>query len=255
MPSAISIVGRTFAGRRARLSLTSGNGGRVTIATDRHRPVPLSPVEVSVRDHFVYLGHRPAIRHVEHLFSALYGLAIFDVRIRLDGREVPFFDGSSVALVHALNSRFRPRPGPGLTIGRKLVVRSGRSFLKYEPKPVHQLVVDMVLKHGLIGRQRLRLAITPRTYAREIASARTFLFTTVRDPRLKKLPPYGFAVTAAGVIGREPARYPDEAVRHKILDLLGDLYVLGVRLCGTITGYNTSHILNHKLVREIHKYR
>jgi len=200
MPSTVRILGRTFTGHRARLTFTTSNGGSVTVAGDGQRPVPLSPSAVSVRRHFVYLGRRSPIKHVEHLFSALYGLKIFDVGIQLDGREVPFFDGSSAALVQALRLRFRPHSGPVYSIGQTLAVRLGRSFLKYEPQPVRRLIVDMVLEHRLIGRQRLCLPITLRTYAREIAPARTFVFTTVRDPRLKKLPPYGFAVTAAGVI-------------------------------------------------------
>jgi UDP-3-O-acyl-N-acetylglucosamine deacetylase len=64
------------------------------------------------------------------------------------------------------------------------------------------------------------------------------------DPRLRDLPPYGFGITRDRVYAREPLRYPDEAVRHKILDLLGDLYVLQGRLSGRITARNTSHWLN-----------
>jgi UDP-3-O-acyl-N-acetylglucosamine deacetylase len=219
------------------------NGGR------RPRTFKLELNNIAVENHLVHLGRKPRIRVVEHLFSALYGLNLFRCRIDLDHYELPFFDGSSRTFVRVLDKFARSRPAA--IRGRAAMVYRGRSFLTYRPEPRDKLLVDMTLRHSFIGLQRIKLAITPLSYKREIASARTFVFTDTRDKRLKKLPPYGFAVTKQGVFSSLPPRFPDEAVRHKVLDLLGDLFVLGGRLVGTITGYNTSHALNYILAGKL----
>ncbi len=253
MPEPINIAGRTLTGRLSRLLLTAGNG-TAALAAGKTPPVVITPHAIKIQNHFVYLNCNPPIKHVEHLFSALYGLRIFSVLIHLNSRELPFFDGSCAPFVRALAGRMPARCRPLRSLARPFKIQAGGSFLGYEPQPARHLIVDMCLEHRWLGCQRLRLPITPRTYRREIAPARTFAFASLRDPRLVKLPPYGFAVTARGIISRQPLRYPDEAVRHKILDLLGDLYVLGIPLAGTIRGYNTSHRLNHLLVRKMAEF-
>lgn len=253
MSESIIIVGRTLTGRRARLLLTTGNGTAV-MAAGKTNPAVITPRSIKIQNHFVYFGRDPAIKRVEHLFSALYGLRIFSVIIHLTGQEMPFFDGSSAPFVRMLAGRLPARRHPLRSLSRPFKIHSDRSFLCYEPQPARRLIVDVSLEHRWLGCQRLQLPITPRTYQKEIAPARTFAFTSLRDPRLVKLPPYGFAVTARGIFSRQPIRYPDEAVRHKILDLLGDLYVLGIPLAGTIRGYNTSHRLNHMFVRKMMEF-
>jgi UDP-3-O-acyl-N-acetylglucosamine deacetylase len=109
----------------------------------------------------------------------------------------------------------------------------------------------MVLSHAYIGSQRIVCTLSPQFYTKEIAPARTFVFTNEDDPRLKNLPPYGIGITKNGIRAVTPLRFPDEPVRHKLLDLLGDLYVLKRNLYGRITGRNTSHRINLEFVRRL----
>jgi UDP-3-O-[3-hydroxymyristoyl] N-acetylglucosamine deacetylase len=251
MRTSVAVAGRTLSGRRSRLAIARSRDLTINLRNGSRRPrtIKLALNNITVENHLVHLGRKPRIRVVEHLFSALCGLNLFRCRIDLNCYELPFFDGSSRTLARALDKLARSRPAA--IRGRAAEVHCGRSFLTYRPEPRDKLLVDMTLRHSFIGVQRIKLAITPASYKREIAPARTFVFTDVRDNRLKKLPPYGFAVTKQGVFSTSPLRFPDEAVRHKVLDLLGDLFVLGGRLVGTITGYNTSHELNYSLAEKL----
>jgi UDP-3-O-[3-hydroxymyristoyl] N-acetylglucosamine deacetylase len=255
MRSRITVAGRTLSGLPARLIVARGTGLKINLMNDGQRPrtIAVGMDNIRVKDHLVHLGPRPLVRCVEHLFSALYGMNFFAVQIDLYHDELPFFDGSSRTFARALARLRSPRSAPSIRPALKVLVRRGGSFLEYNPEPSDRLVVDMTLRHAFIGTQRRVLRITPEIYCRDIAPARTFVFTDERDPRLKPIPPYGFALTRRAYYSACPPRFPDEAVRHKILDLLGDLYVLGGRLCGTIMGRNTSHALNHQLVRKIEK--
>ncbi len=200
---------------------------------------------------FVSIGQRPQLDLVEHLFSALYGLNLFDVRINVYGSEIPFFDGSSQDFVALL----RPIQGHAdvdvVQLNKELVIRNGKSFIAYEPLEDDQLIVEMELSHPYIATQKMTLDISEGNYVKEIAPARTFVFTNEEDPRLKDLPPYGIGVTKDKTYSLEPLRFSDELVRHKILDMLGDLFVLKRRLAGKILCKNTSHHLNLEFVRNL----
>jgi UDP-3-O-[3-hydroxymyristoyl] N-acetylglucosamine deacetylase len=253
MRTRVTVAGTALSGFAARLDLARSTRLKISLIDDgrRSRPIAVDLKNIRVDNHLVNLGWRNPVRVVEHLFSALYGLNFFAVRIDFYRDELPFFDGSSLAFARALAKLGSPRTAPKKYFAQTVRVRRGLSFLEYCPGPDDRLVVDMTLRHAFIGTQRYKWTVAPNTYKKEIAPARTFVFTDERDPRLTLLPPYGFALTRRGYFSSEPLRFSDEAVRHKILDLLGDLYVLGGRLCGTITGHNTSHVLNYQLVRKI----
>jgi len=109
----------------------------------------------------------------------------------------------------------------------------------------------MGLEHAYIGSQQITINLDPSTYRQEIAPARTFVYTDETDPRLQNLPPYGIGITENRIFAAEPLRFLDEPVRHKILDLCGDLFILQQRLCGTLRAYNTFHRLNHRFVSRV----
>jgi UDP-3-O-acyl-N-acetylglucosamine deacetylase len=253
MRPSITVAGAALSGHAARLVLTRSPNLQINLVNDgrRSRPIAVELKNIRVKNHLVNLGRRHPVRIVEHLFSALYGLNFFRIRIDLYHDELPFFDGSSLVFARALEKLGSPRTPPIKYRPGAVRVRRGQSFLEYRPEPIDRLLVDMTLSHAYIGTQRVALTVTPASYKNKIAPARTFVFTDERDPRLKKLPPYGFALTHRGFYSAARLRFPDEAVRHKILDLLGDLYILGGRLRGKITGYNTSHVLNYELVKKI----
>lgn len=206
--------------------------------------VPLEIRNMIVENHLVSLNHTVRVDIVEHLFSALYGLGLFNVRIDVHGNELPFFDGSSKEYAERLKVLATGNKPEVYSAREKISVSHDSSFLMYEPLEKDRLIIDMELFHPFIGTQKLVLELDERTYLTEIAAARTFVFTDELDPRLRDLPPYGIGVTKDSIYSKEPLRYENELVRHKILDLLGDLFILKKRLVGKITGRNTSHILN-----------
>jgi len=201
-----------------------------------------------VGDHVVSVGQKCRVRVVEHLFSALYAMKLFCVRIDVHGEEIPFFDGSSSEFVRAL----RELPSDdlsGIRTTRRIEIDHGSSSISYTPVPADELVVEMYLKHPYIGEEQMILNINADSYRKEIAPARTFVFTTEDDPRLRNIPPYGVGITEKGIYSETPLRFENEPVRHKIQDLLGDLHVIGRPLRGKIRGENTSHSLNLAFAR------
>jgi UDP-3-O-[3-hydroxymyristoyl] N-acetylglucosamine deacetylase len=205
---------------------------------------------IMIDDHTVSVGGRQQLRVVEHLFSALHALNIFNVRIDLYGNEIPFFDGSSEEFAKAFKE-LASDVLPGVRVDRCIVVKEGCSSIVYSPLEADELHVDMTLRHEYIGEQNLALKIDAAEYIKEIATARTFVFTEEGDPRLQRIPAYGIGITGKNTYSASPLRFADEPVRHKILDLLGDLYVIRQPIYGLIKGVNTSHRLNLEFVREL----
>ncbi len=210
--------------------------------------IPITFQNISVENHTISIDKK--VKVVEHLFSALYGLSIFNIGIDIHGKELPFFDGSSIDFVKILKDFPVKDDIRFLKINKNIFIQGKDSFILFEPY-VDKLFVEMELSHPYIGKQRISIQITKEIYIKEIAPARTFVFTDESDPRLKNLPPYGIGITAKRIYSAEPLRFPDEPVRHKILDLLGDLYLLRKNLAGKIIAKNTSHNLNLKFVKKI----
>jgi UDP-3-O-[3-hydroxymyristoyl] N-acetylglucosamine deacetylase len=198
---------------------------------------------IRIEDHSVTIDAQTRLHVVEHLFSALCGLSLFNVRVDVYGDELPFFDGSSWDFVQALKV-FENGYKRTAMLRDSVEVTEGESHLSYTPSNGGSMIFEMSLTHPHIGTQHIVINAEPKNYASEVAPARTFLFVNENDPRLQRLPPYGIGITKRSTYSAQPLRFPDEPVRHKLLDLLGDLYILRTRLVGKITGVNTSHRLN-----------
>lgn len=207
---------------------------------------------IDISNHSVSVGTQKKLYVVEHLFSALFGLNLHGVRIDVYGNEMPFFDGSSQDFARSLETLACER-GRILRSTQPVKVVAENGSISYSPLKTDDLMIDMSLTHPHIGAQNVVLKIDRDTYRREIAPARTFVFTDDDDRRLRKLPPYGMGITCNKVYSASPLRFPDEAVRHKLLDLLGDLYVLRGKLGGKIVATNTSHRLNTMFASELLK--
>lgn len=247
------LEGATLSGGCSTVAVTPSNRFRFFVHEDSRAPVriPLSLQNIKVENHLVVFGREPRVSVVEHLFSALYGLGVHDVRIDVHGNAIPFFDGSSKRFADMLQQFDKKKPMDALTIHERLEFREAESFICYEPTDRDTFSIEMELHHPYIRAQRIELEINEENYLRDIAPARTFVFTSEEDPRLRNLPPYGIGITRNKVYSAEPLRFPDELVRHKVLDLLGDLYVLRHRITGKITACNTSHSLNLQFVRAV----
>lgn len=174
---------------------------------------------------------------VEHVMSALHALGLTDVTVEMDGPEPPVTDGASDVYVEALlkaGLKDLPAEQPLLNIKQKITYTSGR--IAYSAEPADKLTFTFVFlhKHPLVSHQEFTLEFTPDNYIQEIARARTFGF----EEELAFLKAHGLAkggnLENAVIVGKDKfineLRYPDELVRHKILDMVGDLCLTGRKL-------------------------
>ena len=200
-----------------------------------------------------------AFHTVEHVLAAVGALAIDDLRIVLDAPEPPVCDGSAAPFVAALEAA-GPRAHGGRA--RALVLEAPVTFedgeSRYEAHPADGLSLDVTIDfaHPLIGAQRVALDVTAATFARELAAARTFGFVKdVEAMRAAGLALGGSTENAVvldegGVVGTT-LRWPDEFVRHKALDCVGDLVLAGARLKARVRAHRPSHRGTVLFVREL----
>jgi UDP-3-O-[3-hydroxymyristoyl] N-acetylglucosamine deacetylase len=196
----------------------------------------------------------------EHLLSVLYSMGIDNAYVRLDNLEVPILDGSGrpfVELLEAAGIRRLRRRRRYLRVRRPVTVEAPGKRVSILPADRFLLSCDVFFDHPMVGRQRLELEVTPETYALEIAPARTFGFAheldKMRDMGLIRGASLANAVCfdASGVMNPEGLRFPDECCRHKALDLIGDLALLGRPLLGHVVAERAGHAMHFALVSRL----
>lgn len=198
---------------------------------------------------------------VEHLLAALYSLGIDNVRLELDGPEVPVLDGSSEGFVQLIRSAgiFRQKEPRGvLEIRQPLEVRDGDRVIRVEPAQQFGVQYAVEFDHPVIGRQELSFSnLDEQVFRREIARARTFGFLNEVSELLRAGLAQGGSLENTVVLDHDRVlntnglRWPDEFVRHKILDLLGDLSLLGLPVQGHVVVERGGHALHQMLVQQI----
>jgi len=199
-----------------------------------------------------------SVRTVEHLLAALVGLGVDNARIEIDGPEVPLLDGSAGEWVNAimeagLAAQTAPRPRWLLT--HPVVVQEGDAFALALPAAATQLSYGIEFDHlPAIGRQWHSFRLVE--FAQEIASARTFGFAEQIEQLRAQGLIKGGSLENALVCGSQgwlnpPLRFPNEPVRHKLLDLVGDLSLLGTLPQAHVLAYKASHRLHTQLAAKI----
>lgn len=202
-----------------------------------------------------------AVATIEHLMSALAGLGIDNAVVEVDGAEVPILDGSAGAFVEAIDvvGAVRSRVGRRfLKVLRPIRAEKGKGFCELLPNSRNfRLDVEIDFTNPVIGRQRKVLDLTPESYRREVARARTFGF--IGD--VERLWKAGFALGASldntvaigehSIVNPEGLRFADEFVRHKMLDAVGDLALAGFPLLATYRSYCGGHRLNVAALEEL----
>lgn len=202
------------------------------------------------------------VEMVEHIMAALAGLHIDNCEVWVDGDEMPGMDGSSQAYVAALESAGsvdQKEPRPQLVIGEVTRVGNDECWVEARPARTRSLSVRYRLDYGSespIGRQTLDMKITPDSFRKELASARTFILKSEADwLRQQGL---GARVTFDDLLVFDDTgpcnnalRFEDECVRHKTLDLVGDLALAGCDLIGHFIAYRSGHRLNAELVKAL----
>jgi UDP-3-O-[3-hydroxymyristoyl] N-acetylglucosamine deacetylase / 3-hydroxyacyl-[acyl-carrier-protein] dehydratase len=201
------------------------------------------------------------VHTVEHVLAAVSGLGIDNLTLEIDGLEAPEPpDGSARALVEAMRQAGvveLDAPRRFLEITRPVAYQDGAVQLVVLPHPGLRLSFTLQFNNPLIGTQHQSFEISPETFAREIAPARTFaLWEDVEKLRQAGMIQGGslqnaLVVKGDTIMNEEGLRFPDEFVRHKILDLLGDLTLLGQPLRGHVMAVRSGHPSNIRFVREI----
>ncbi|MDB5349893.1 MAG: beta-hydroxyacyl-(acyl carrier protein) dehydratase FabZ [Planctomycetota bacterium] len=237
--------------------------------TFRRVDLPGGPTVPAHISHVVARQRRTAIQRgeatvemVEHVMAALAGLRIDNCLVDIDAGETPGCDGSSRAFVEALGEAgvvAQDRPRERLIITKPITIQENGATLTAHPGSTNGLVLTYNLDYGPhtpIGRQSLFVALTPESFRDELATSRTFILAEEAESLRKA--GLGNRITEAdllvfgpdGPIGN-PLRFPDECVRHKILDMVGDLALAGRDLAGHVVAHRSGHILNAELVRRL----
>ena len=200
----------------------------------------------------------PAISTTEHVLAALYGLGIDNAIVEVDGPEIPIMDGSALAFVEAIDragSVMTTAPRRYIKVLKPVRVNGNGCYGELRPhaRGLH-IETEIEFDHPLIGRQKFALDVEPHLFRRELARARTFGF--MRD--VTKLWNAGYALGASfentvviaedRVLNTDGVRFPDEFVRHKAVDAIGDLALAGAPLIGAYRSVRGGHKLNHAVV-------
>jgi UDP-3-O-[3-hydroxymyristoyl] N-acetylglucosamine deacetylase len=199
---------------------------------------------------------------VEHLMSALGGLGVDNVYVDLDASELPIMDGSAspfVLLIQQAGIVEQTAPKRFLRVTRRVEVRDADKWARLEPFEGYKLSFSIDFRHPVIERstQSVEVNFAETSYLKEIARARTFGFMhEVEDLRDSGLALGGGLDNAVvldeyRVLNAEGLRFADEFIRHKLLDAIGDLYLLGKPLLGAFSAHKSGHALNNRLLRAV----
>jgi len=219
--------------------------------------------EVASTDLSTVLGD-PARGHVatvEHLMATVFALGIDNLSIDIDGPEVPILDGSAARFVEAFDQvgiETLDAKRRYIRVLKPLRLESGASWAEFRPHNRTRFEIEIDYESPAIGRQFFAADLEPELFREEVARARTFGF--MKD--VERLWAAGFALGSSlensvvigddnRVINMEGLRYPDEFVRHKVLDAMGDLALAGARFIGCFRSYRGGHKLNAAALRRL----
>lgn len=248
---------------RLRLEPLESNSGIIFYRSDVDVSIPLIPSNVVDTKMATVIGKDGyVISTIEHMLSAVYAYGIDNLRVIVDADEIPVMDGSSASFCMLLDEAGiveQDLPKKVMRIKKEVIVQDGEKYVKLSPSP--DLKYDFTIKfpHPVINTQDYVLHFTKEGYKEEISRARTFGFLhEVQYLRSKGLALGGSLENAVvlddkKVLNPEGLRYSDEFVRHKILDAIGDMSLIGMNFIGNYEAMAGSHDLNHKLTLELLK--
>lgn len=236
--------------------------GIVFIRTDLDRfPVPASYRHVARVSYATSLMRQGVlISTTEHLLSVFYSMGIDNAFIEIDNLEVPILDGSGenwVGLLAEAGVKYYRRKRRYLRVLRPVTVEAPNKRLTVLPADRFMLSCDVFFNHPMVGRQTLEMEVTPERYARQLAPARTFGFAYELDQLRNMGLIRGASLENAlcfdetSVMNPEGMRFPDECCRHKALDLIGDLALVGRPLLARVEAYKAGHALHTQLVTRL----
>jgi UDP-3-O-[3-hydroxymyristoyl] N-acetylglucosamine deacetylase len=252
-------------GRAVRMQLTPApvDTGVVFIRTDRSAGIEAIAANTTATGCSTTLSKNGVtVQTVEHLLATLSGLSIDNVFVELDAQEVPIMDGSAAHFVRRIAGagiKTQERPRPMIKVIKPMFVREGNKQLAIWPSEAPSISYFIDFNHPLLKEQSLNYQVSEDNFLREISDARTFGF--LRDEAALKA--NGLARGASldnavvlgddAVLNKEGLRYQDEFVRHKILDLVGDLSLVGMPIIGHVVAHKSGHGLNARMVAKLLK--
>ena len=248
---------------KLKLEPLESNSGIVFYRSDVDVSIPLVPENVVDTKMATVIGKDGyVISTIEHLLSAVYAYGIDNLRVIVNADEVPVMDGSSASFCMLLDEAGLTQldiPKKIMRIKKEVEIKEGEKYVKL--LPASDLKYDFTIKfpHPIIQKQELTLELTKESYKKEISRARTFGFLhEVQYLRSKGLALGGSLENAIvldekAVLNPEGLRFSDEFVRHKILDAIGDMCLIGMNFIGNYEAMAGSHDLNHKLTLKLLK--
>lgn len=248
---------------KLRLEPLESNSGIIFYRSDVDVSIPLKPQSVVDTRMATVIGKEGhVISTIEHMLSAVYAYGIDNLKIIVNADEVPVMDGSSASFCMLLDEAQIVEldvPKRVMVIKKEVTVQEGDKYVKLSPSPDLKYDFKIKFPHPVINKQEFVLHFTKENYKNEIAKARTFGFLhEVQYLRSKGLALGGSLENAIvlddkKVLNPEGLRYSDEFVRHKILDAIGDMSLIGMNFVGNYEAFAGSHDLNHKLTLELLK--
>ncbi len=204
--------------------------------------------------------HGVTVSTIEHLMAALAGCGIHNALVTLDGPEVPILDGSARPFVESFlraGIRRLPEPLTAIRVRRPVEVRMAEARARLDPAPELSIAFEIDFPDRAIGHQKLELPLRNGAFVRELCDSRTFCrqsdVESMRAQGLARGGSYDNAVVVSGARVLSPGglRHPDEPVRHKMLDAMGDLAVAGAPILGRYSGHRAGHTLTGRLLRRL----
>ena len=250
-------------GRSSRLVLRPAPAGSGLGVVLGGRARPITSLEMNGRSRSTVLrapGSTAKLAGVEHLLAALSGLDLWDAILEPEGDEVPVLDGSALPFARAIRPALEEAAAPdALVPPERLRVQDGEAWIEVEPSSGLTLDVAVEFPHPRVGAQRFVWSREEGSFLEDLGPSRTFGFLE----ELPELARRGLAAgggldcalvfDSSGVLNPEGPRFPDEPVRHKMLDIVGDLALLGAPLHVHLRAHRPSHSLNHELVRSLRR--
>jgi UDP-3-O-[3-hydroxymyristoyl] N-acetylglucosamine deacetylase len=201
-----------------------------------------------------------SISTIEHLMSALYGLGIDNAYVEVEGSEVPILDGSAMPIVELLHSAGIEKLNKArkyLKFKKKIRIEKDGKWIEIIPSRFFKTTFHIAFDNEIINEQKAYFKVTPAIFHKEIAKARTFGFKKDIEAIWKMGLAKGGSLENAVVIDNdkvlnpEGLRYSDEFVRHKVLDLIGDLSLIGYRFFGHVRASKSGHQLNNLFAKAL----
>jgi UDP-3-O-[3-hydroxymyristoyl] N-acetylglucosamine deacetylase len=249
---------------RVVLHPASANTGIVFRRTDiaefpmlpaRWNDVVVSPLNTRLKN-----ASGVTVSTIEHLMAALAGCGVHNVIIDIDGPEVPILDGSAASFVRGIVEAGLTRlsaPLRAIEILKDVAVSDGPAFARLSPATTLQIEFEIEFEDAAIGRQKKTLNMANGAFVRELCDSRTFCRSADVDAMRANGLALGGTMENAVVVDGDKVltpgglRHTDEAVRHKMLDALGDLYTAGAPILGRYTGTRAGHAMTNKLLHAL----